>query len=253
MRIKRKTLIQVGLFVAAGLAATFFAILLIGRERSLFGKTYILIAPFKDVSGLRNGAQVQLAGLNVGYVDGVRFSKGPKQVGLDVILRISFDFKEFIRKDSVASIQTQGLLGDKFILITRGSSTQPALADGDPLGTEGVGGISAIADKGKQMMDEITLTAKRFREVLDKFPADEADKESMKNTVANLEQSSADLSAILAGLNKGEGTFGALLKDPALYHDLRALLGRANRSKLLKNLIRATIAEQEKETQQPVK
>lgn len=243
MKIRSKTLIEVGVFVAVALGATFFAIFLVGRERGLFGRAYTLLASFDDVSGLREGAQVQVAGLNAGYVDGVRFAQTTK--GLDVVLKISTHFKDFIRSDSVASIETQGLLGDKFILISRGSPASPPLADGDFLRTEGIGGLSAIADKGKKMMDEMALAARRFREALEKIPLDEANRQAIKSILA-------DLSEIMAGLKEGEGTIGALLRDPALYHDLRALMGRANRSKLLKNLIRATITEQEKATQQPV-
>lgn len=244
MRIKRKTLIEVGVFVTAALGAAFLAIFLIGRERGLFGKTYTLVAPFEDVSGLRQGAQVQLSGLNVGYVDGVRFSQKIK--GLDVILKISTDYKDYIRQDSLASIQTQGLLGDKFILIARGSPSQPALSEGDILATEGIGGLGAIAEKGKKMMDEIAAAAEKFREVLEKVPLDPKNRQAIQNILTNLE-------AIIADVHEGKGTIGALLRDPALYHDLRALLGHANRSKLLKNLIRASIAEQEEATQKPLK
>lgn len=252
MRLRRKTLIEVGIFVTLALAATFLAVFMIGRGRGIVGKTYTLRVAFDDVSGLRQGAQVQLAGLNVGYVDGVRFSGDSKSRGLDVILKISVGFKEFIRQDSTASIQTQGLLGDKYILITRGRTSSPVLNDGESLQSEGIGGLSAMAAKGSKMMDEVALTAQRFRKVLEKLSLDEADEGTVKNILAEVEGASADLHTILSGMKEGEGTIGALLKDPALYHDLRALMGRANRSKLLKNLIRATISEQEKATTQPL-
>lgn len=243
MRIKRKTLIEVGVFVTVAVGATFFAIFLIGRERGLFGRTYTLIAPFEDVSGLREGARAQLSGLNVGYVDGVRFSQKTK--GLDVILKITTDFKNYIRQDSLASIQTQGLLGDKYILISRGSPSLPALSDGSVLQTEGLGGLGAMAEKGKKMMEEITTAAEKFREALEKVPLDPKNRQAIQHILQDME-------AIVADVREGKGTIGALLRDPGLYHDVRSLLGRANRSKLLKNLIRATIAEQERETGRPL-
>lgn len=236
MRISRKTLIEVGLFVAVGLAIALVSVFFIGRERSLFGKTYMLIAPFEEVSGLRHGAVVQLAGLRAGYVEAVRFPKEKQIKNLEVVLKLARDFQEQIRQDSIATIQTQGLLGDKFILISRGTQNVPALKDGERLQTEGSSGISDLAGKSKKMVDEITLTSKKFREVLDR-----------------IEGATASLDEILDGMKKGDGTIGALLKDPGLYQDMRALMGRANRSKLLKNLIRATISEQEKETKKPLK
>ena len=252
MRIQRKTLIEVGLFVTIGLAIALISVFFIGRDKSLFAKTYTLTAPFEDVSGLRIGAVIQLAGLNVGYVDGVRFPKDKNIKTLEVLLKISRKFKDQIRKDSVATIQTQGLLGDKFILITRGSQTSPALEEGESLETEGVGGIADLTNKGRKMMEEITNTSKTFREALEKISLNSSDKESVKHILKDVEGASADLRAILANIRKGEGTIGALINDPGLYNDMRALMGRANRSKLLKNLIRATISEQDKATQQPL-
>lgn len=252
MKIKRKTQIEVGIFVVLGLCVALASLFFIGRDRSFFGQSYSLVASFDDVSGLRSGAVVQLAGLNVGHVEGVRLPRDKTTKNLEVTLKISKRFSEFIRRDSSATIETQGLLGDKFILITRGSMHQPALKDRDQIQTEGAGGITDLTNKGKEMVEEIAGAAKKFREVLDKLPLDGEDQQSMKKMVANLERASGDLSEILDGVKKGEGTVGALLKDPALYHDIRALMGRANRSKLLKNLIRATIVEQEKGTQEPL-
>lgn len=252
MRIKRKTLIEVGLFVALGLGAGLLSVFFIGRDSTLFGKTFTIVAPFDDVSGLRKGATVQLAGLNVGYVDGVRLPKDKGVKNLEVILRISENYREHIRKDSSAAIHTQGLLGDKFVLITRGSHLEPALKDGEVIRTESRGGIAQLTGKGEEMIREITLAAKKFREALDKLPLETTDKEKMKQIVNNVEGASADLRDIFASINRGEGTIGALVKDPGLYHDMRTLMGRANRSKLLKNLIRSTLADQEKGTEKPL-
>lgn len=252
MQIKRATLIDVGLFVVVGLGLALAALFFIGRERSFFERRYTLYSQFEDVSGLRMGALVQLAGLNVGYVQGVRFPQDKGSDKLEVVLKISRDYKERIRKDSKASIQTQGLLGDKYILITTGHPNVPPLEDGEFLLTEEGAGIQALASSGSKTLKEVQEAAKKFREALEKLPLEGKDKESMRKTMKNVEGSSEDLQVILSRVRKGEGTVGALLMDPALYHDLRALMGHANRNKLLKNLIRATIAEQEKATQKPI-
>ncbi len=245
MRIKRKTLIEVGIFVALGLGAGLLSVFFIGRESSLFGKTYTIVALFDDVSGLRKGATVQLAGLNIGYVDGVRLPRDKGAKNLEVVLKISESYKEYVRKNSKAFIYTQGLLGDKFVLITRGSLDSPPIQDGEAIRTEARGGIAQLTGKGEDMIEEITAAAKKFREALETLPLEKTDKEKMKQIVGNVEEASGDLKDIFASINNGEGTLGALVKDPALYNDMRALMGRANRSKLLKNLIRSTISDQE--------
>lgn len=252
MKLKRKTTVQVGIFVSFGIVLTMAFVFFIGKERSLFKKRYTLVAPFKDVSGLRMGAMVQLAGLNVGFVDGVRFPKDNAADHLEVVLEIGKKFQERIRQDSRASIQTQGLLGDKYILITTGSGNVPVLQEGETLVTEGIGGLTALADSGKEMMEEVRTAAKKFQNTLDQLALGGDDRALAKSTLWNLNRASYDLRLILDGIRNGEGSIGALLRDPALYHDLRALIGHADRSKLLKNVIRATIVEQEKVSTQPV-
>lgn len=246
MRVKRSTIIDVGVFVTVGLALALTAVFFIGREKSFFERRYTLIAPFKGISGLRMGAVVQLAGINVGYVDGVRFGKAGDQNRIDVILKVSKTYQDHIRKDSVASIQTQGLLGDKFILISSGSIGMPPLADGEIMATEEGGGFGALADTGKKTLEDIRLVAKDFQQTLETVKLDKDDKENIKKFLANL-------NAISGKIKNGEGTIGALIMDPSLYFDMRALMGHANRNKLLKNLIRATVDEQDKATAMPVK
>lgn len=253
MRINRKMLLDVGLFVAVGIGVSMVVVFFIGRERSLFERRYTLVAPFKNISGLRMGAVVQLAGLNVGYVDGVRFPKQKEVDYLDVILKINTDFKDRIRKDSKASIQTQGLLGDKFISITTGSAAAAELKEGDVLITGGVGGVQALAESGQELIEDIRQTAKKFQQTLDRLPLEAADQASMRQILWNVEAITGDWKVISSGIRRGEGSVGAILQDPALYHDLRALMGHANRNKLLKTMIRATVAEQEKATTRPVK
>lgn len=249
MNVKRSTLMSVGLFVTMGLALTMVAVFFIGQERSLFERRYTLYALFKGVSGLRMGAVVQLAGLNVGYVDGVRFPKAERADGrLEVILKISKSYQERIRADSKVSIQTQGLLGDKYILITTGAPGVAALKDGDTLITEDSVGLAGLAEEGRRTLREMRETAETLREVLDKLPVTDMDQKRFREIMQNIDAATGDIKVVTGKVRAGEGTLGAFLTDPSLYNDMRSLLGHANRSKMLKGLIRATIAEQEKGT-----
>lgn len=245
MRTKRPVLIDVGIFVTVGLGLALIAVFLIGREKNFFEKRYTLVASYKDISGLRAGAIVQLAGLNVGYVDGIRFSRVGNQDRLDVLMNINKRYQERIRKDSQASIQTQGLLGDKFILVTTGTMGMPSLADGDSITTGEGGGFNQLADVGTKALKDIQEVAKSFQ-------LDKEDKGNVKKILANFEKTSSNWNVITQKIKNGEGTIGALIMDPSLYFDMRALMGHANRNKLLKNMVRATIEEQEKATAKPI-
>ena len=253
MRIKKSTVIDVGIFMTVGCILALTAVFFIGREKSLFETRYTLIAPFKDISGLRNGAIVQLAGLNAGYVGGVRFPKEKGNDKLEVILKVAKGYKDRIRQDSVASIHTQGLLGDKYIFITTGSPAFPELKDGDLIQTQDVATLQNLTETGRKTMQEIQNAAKEVTEALQSVKLDKIDRERVKKAVANIEMTSENLKEISTKIRNGEGTVGALVMDPSLYNDMRALLGHANRNKLLKNLIRATVEEQEKATAMPLK
>ncbi len=115
----------VGLFVVAGFMAFVYMSLQLG-EFSVFSmeKTYVLQAKFDNVSGLKRGALVELAGVNVGKVSNIALDKNDRAL---VQFQINNGVK--ITDDAVASVKTQGIIGDKYIKITEGGS-ETLLANG---------------------------------------------------------------------------------------------------------------------------
>lgn len=301
---KEKTQIKVGFFVFAGLLLAMYAIFMIGGEKQLFEPRYKLIAKFKDISGLRVGAPIQLAGLKVGFVDKIKFPESLAEKYIYLTLRINKKFQTRIRKDSDAVINTQGLLGDKFIYVSVGSEDRPVLKDGDYLDSKETISIYNFAEKGGEILEDVRVasnSAKKFfedmysskedvRHILSSMRnimnqaekgegllnallydpkgrqvvadigsslqmlrdiiarADEADKKTgeVSGVLKNLRMASSELKEVIQRVNKGEGTVGGLITDPSIYNDLRSLMGRANRNKLLKAVIRSTLAENDK-------
>ena len=115
----------VGLFVVAGFMAFVYMSLQLG-EFSVFSmeKTYILQAKFDNVSGLKRGALVELAGVNVGKVSNIALDKNDRAL---VQFQINNGVK--ITDDAVASVKTQGIIGDKYVKITEGGA-ETLLANG---------------------------------------------------------------------------------------------------------------------------
>ncbi len=298
------TEIRVGLFVLVGLVLVMTIVFMLGSEGKLFERHYKLKARFQDISGLRVGAMVQLGGLNVGMVDEIRFAKELYEKEITVVLSVNRKYQRRIRADSVATINTQGLLGDKFVFISVGSEGEPMLEDGAFLKSEETTPIFELAEKAGKIMDDISAAARSIRQLLESVEGEKEgdlrrtlkslrvtiekiqtgpglvhsliydpkgkdvvaslartldaiseltedvtreDKEETRGLIANLRRASADLREILAGIRRGEGTIGMLVRDPELYNDLRAFLGRANRSKLIKAVVRATLEENDKQ------
>src|SRR6187402_185730 len=137
--------VKVGAFVLAGLTAMGTVIFMIGDERQIFRSKVPYSSQFEDVAGLRRGSPVRMGGVDVGTVVAVEYGTEATDKNIHVRMTISDTDARRIRKDSVATIEGKGLLGDKMIVVTVGSMAQPALAEGSTIPSQ------AADDLGKLM------------------------------------------------------------------------------------------------------
>jgi len=115
----------VGVFVLAGILCLAYLSVKLGKMELLGGDYYEISAEFNSVSGLKEGASVEIAGVDVGRVERIRLD--PRAYQAKVILRINSGTK--LSDDTIASVRTRGVIGDKFILLKPGGS-ETMLADG---------------------------------------------------------------------------------------------------------------------------
>lgn len=260
MQPRESVPIKVGIFVFAGVFLAMAIIFMLGSEKQLFKRQYNLTGYFQDISGLRVGAQAQLAGLNVGMVDRIAFSQELGDKKVQVRLSINKEFQERIRKDSTAEISTQGLLGDKFVSVSLGSPDQEILQDGNDIQSVERPSFYSIVEKGGAIMDNLSNAAKSVSKVLDQVQGGEGllhslIYESKERPLARdfgemageINAASRELHQILQKVNHGEGTIGAFLSDPSLYYDIRRLFARVERNKILTHIIRSRIRDLELE------
>src|SRR5215471_8035178 len=123
---------RLGIFIVFTLAILAAGVFLIGSRQFLFSSTYILKANFKNVAGLNNGAEVRVGGIHKGTVKQIQL---PVQPGgeMTVVMVMEQSTRKVIRKDSVATIQTEGLLGNKYVEVTFGSDNAPHVDDGSDI------------------------------------------------------------------------------------------------------------------------
>ncbi len=257
---REKMQIKVGAFVALGLAALLFVVFMLGSQSNYFSNEYILVARFDDISGLREGAGVQLAGVNMGTVDHITFDASLEEKKIRVFLKLKESLKNRIRQDSVAKIMTQGLLGDKMIHISVGTPSFEVLKENDELITKPSVDFATVTSK----VDDLALKANETIEsinsilgeikdgegVVHQFIYDPKGKEmmdSMASLAKNLDQSSDKIEGIMSKINQGQGTLGALVNDASVYNDVKTLLGKANRNKLVRAVIRQTLKTRDEE------
>ena len=120
---------RLGAFIVVTLAILAAGVFIIGSKEYLFRSTYRLQAQFDDVAGLAEGADVQVGGVHSGTVTGILLPTRPGEK-VSVIMELAQSTRQIIKQDSVASIQTEGLLGNQFLAISFGSAGQANVTDG---------------------------------------------------------------------------------------------------------------------------
>ncbi|MEX2224648.1 MAG: MlaD family protein [Candidatus Rokuibacteriota bacterium] len=226
--------IRIGAFILSGLLVFFAIIYLLGAQARYFERKYDLIAEFTEVGGLIDGATVRLAGVQIGRVSAVEL---PEQPGgkVRVTLTIARRFSERVRRDSEAKISTQGLLGDKIVEITIGTTASPALAPGDVLvtqesvemqhmfkaGAETLATVKELAGSLKTTAERVGRIAKEVetgKGLVHALVYDEPEALSKLNALLTRTQS------LLARAEQGDNAVGVLL-SPESGTSVRALLG----------------------------
>ena len=222
----------VGIFVAGCLVLFGVGLFLIGDSNQLFTKSFKVYADFAKITGIQNGGKVRVAGMDAGTVTRIDVPSRP-----DAKFRIHFRIIEklhpIVRKDSVATIQTDGLLGNKFLQIDAGSADSQLAANdsmiqskepfdwGDLMDeingvVKQVNGIMAsVKDQIVTTLAEIEGTAKSANMLIkDATP-------NVKNIIASADKIGANLREIIDGVQEGKGTLGALFKDKEVYESVK--------------------------------
>jgi phospholipid/cholesterol/gamma-HCH transport system substrate-binding protein len=177
----------VGLFISIGLVILIAAVFVIGGQHKAFVKSIRLHIIFDNVQGLQPGNNIWLSGMKVGTVKSINFY-GNSQVA--VTLNVEKQAQPHIRKDSRARITTDGLVGNKIVVIDGGSDEVPTVADNDSLQSEHVTGTQELMT---------TLQASN----------------------SNLLEITGNLKLISKKLTESQGTLGQLINDPAIANRLR--------------------------------
>lgn len=171
--------IRLGIFISIGIALFILGIYFVGERQQLFRSTFRLNGVFKDVAGLQAGSNVRFSGVNVGTVDNIRIVS---DTSVKVEILIDESTRKFIKKDALAIIGSEGLMGNKILIIIPGTGAKKEIENNDILET-----VQPID------MDDIMI--------------------SLKRTIDNSSNITNNLSKITGNIESGQGTIGRLLMD----------------------------------------
>jgi phospholipid/cholesterol/gamma-HCH transport system substrate-binding protein len=188
---------RLGAFIVATLAILVAGVFIIGGKQYLFSSTYQLKAQFDNVAGLDVGGDVRVGGVHSGTVRSIALPHQPGEK-ITVAIDLAKSTHEIIKQDSVATIETEGLLGNQYLAISFGSAGRADVHDGDTIAS--------------QAPLEMTDLFKKTSGILD----------TSQQAIQNATRAAANLDSISSKIDRGDGTAGALVNDKQLYNNLQA-------------------------------
>ncbi|WPQ61356.1 MlaD family protein [Chitinophaga sancti] len=196
MRDKTSQKVKVGIFTSVTILLLLVGIFLIGRNKNMFRSTITLYGTFKNVGGLQVGNNIRFVGIDVGTVDNIDIlSDSTARVTLIVQKKV----QPFIKKGAVASISSDGLMGDKLVAISSGTASNVPVKDGET--------INAVDPM-------------QFDKVLDR----------LSGVAYNAEVITGQLAGIATQVNQGKGSIGRLLYSDSMANDLEGTVNEAKKT-----------------------
>src|SRR5690606_13446462 len=209
MKNDNKKTVIVGIFVLIGIIILVAGVLTLGSAQKAFVKSFSVKAVFDDIGGLQTGNNVWYSGVKIGTVKKINFY-GDSQVEIE--MNIDAAVQDYIRKDSKATISSDGLIGNKIIVIYGGTSETPRIENEDRL--EAVMPL----DTDKMM-------------------------ETLQENNNNLVSITNDLKVLTGKIANGEGIVGAVLTDSALVDDFRSIMANLERTPANSNRLTADLTK----------
>src|SRR5271166_4736636 len=205
--------IGVGIFAIVGTALFATALFLIGNQHDVFSKHIELFTEVKNLNGLAKGAKVRVGGFDGGEVTAIGVPQSPS-AGFRLTIRINDQVRGLVRTDSVATIVTEGIVGDKFLLIVPGSSAAAEAAPSSTLPSKETSDMAELIQKSTALVDNASTT---MSVVADKLTTT---LDAVTTTVGNAND-------VVVGLKQGRGTIGMLLRDEKTATDIRTAVENA--------------------------
>ncbi|MBX7145003.1 MAG: MlaD family protein [Oligoflexia bacterium] len=214
--------LQAGLFIVAAIVLLSVGIWILGQERQVFSHQQEFHTVFKDIQGLTQGASVRLGGIAIGRVSSFKFAPDQTEQRIDVAFLVNQDYIDRIREDSLATLQTQGLLGDRILNILPGKSEKRVLPGG-AIPSKDAGDLSELFTKASTVVDNAAQISETLKDFLKNFD---------KQTVDSIGIGFRSLGKLAQEIEKGDGLLHRLVfskKDgDAIMSDLKGAADSVN-------------------------
>ncbi len=225
------TEMRVGLFVLAALVIVLVAIFFV-TGGNILGPKYRLITYLPEVEGVQAGAPVDLDGVQIGSVQSVELTPHPedRMHGIKMVLRIDKKYQQQIRTDSAASLVTQGLLGDRYVTISRGLTGSAIPDNGVVPGVEEAA-MKQMVERGAELMSNLGALSDDLRGIVSQIQKGNGTLGKLMNDPSlynHLNDTAGKLDAVATSIQQGQGSLGKLVVSDALYTKVDSTIGKAD-------------------------
>lgn len=214
--------VKIGIFVVLALILFACGVLLMGEKNKMFVAKGKLSLIMKNVAGLKVGAPVWLAGVDIGVVRSIRFERPQTSNDVEIVMDVATDSLKKIGSDSVITIKTRGLMGEKYVDIMPSAHVVEVPVT-RVYGTA-VPSLDDVTQKAATTFDHLNASLEKITDGQGSMGKLVADPELYDN----LSRLTVELNSFIATANKGEGTLGKLNRNPAVYDRLVSVLVRAD-------------------------
>lgn len=243
MKTKKMENAKLGLFVLAGVLFLIFSLYMIGSNRNLFGSTFTIEATFHNVNGLTPGNNVRFSGIDIGTVHRVELESDSTVL---VTMLIDKDARKYLKKNALASVGTDGLMGNKLININPMPGSAPVVEEGDrlysvkPVETDAMlrtlnttnNNMAGIASDMKKITQKINSSTSLWKLISDSTLALD-----LRQAASNFNKAGMNVAVAGRGIadlvndaRYGKGLTGTLISDTSLSNEIRRSLGNIKRA-----------------------
>lgn len=213
--------LKVGVLVIVAIAAlTALISLMSGSTGGLFTRRIVVHSFFKNASGLKPGAPVNLQGVTIGTVSKVIIDPKRKLTPVEIIMKVGVKYGVDLHQDSLASLSTAGVLGDTFVDIDSTQASGPPLKNGDELPTKISPSLSDVIESSQSVIKQVNIILAKVNIMADALKDSKGSLGKFINDPALYNRAVATLAQAQDMVNQvkqGKGTLGKFVMDPALY------------------------------------
>lgn len=246
--------VKVGIFLVGGALLFCVGLFLVGSRENLFGSYFTVYTEFRDINTLENGSKVRVAGMSAGQITAITVPRSPSQ-SFRLKLKVDKKFAGMIRSDSFASIDTEGMVGSKFVNISEGGARSSPCHPGCTLPSKESVSMGALMQQGKALAANLQSTIQDLHHRAD------AAMENITSATGNANKlmtgmtprvldATSNIDEITGNIRRGHGAAGKLLSDRKVAQDVQDTIANARNATAQLNSASAKVNQMAGEVKQ---